>query len=58
MIQVFVASEASYLILKIIIFHDVSQGPQLNTQGFPELVWRGGGGGGNFVGRSELLQDG
>ena len=34
------------------------QGPQLNTQGFPELFGGGGGeGGGRFV-RSELLQDG
>ena len=36
------------------------QGPQLNTQGFPELFGGGGGGGGGgrFVRRSELLQDG
>ena len=36
------------------------QGPQLNTQGFPELFEGGGGGGGGvrFAGRSELLQDG
>ena len=34
------------------------QGPQLNTQGFPELFEGGGGGGVRFAGRSELLQDG
>ena len=37
------------------------QGPQLYTQCFPELSGgggRGGGGGGEFVGWSELLQDG
>ena len=44
------------------------QGPQLYTQGFPELAGGGGnggregggggGGGGDFMVRSELLQDG
>ena len=36
------------------------QGPQLYTQCFPELSGGGGGGGGGgeFVGWSELLQDG
>ena len=38
---IIVASEASDLIFKIVIFHDVPQGPQIYTQGFSELV--GGG---------------
>ena len=46
--KLIVTSKASDLIFKIVIFHDVPQGPQLNTQGFPELF--GGGGGGDFVG--------
>ena len=49
-----VASEASDLIFKIIIFHDVPQGPQVYTQCFPELF---GEGGVEFV-SSELLQEG
>ena len=31
------------------------QGPQLNTQDFPELF--GGGGGGDFVGRHHVISD-
>ena len=55
---IFVASEASDLIFKIVIFHDVPQGPQVYTQGFPELFGGGGGGGGgDFVRWTYLLQD-
>ena len=57
---VIVANEASDLIFKIIIFHDVAHGPHLYTMGFPELAEGGGGGGGGsgfgwWVGKSELF---
>ena len=44
--SIFVASEASDLIFKIVIFPDVPQGPQVYSQGFPEQFGGGGGGGG------------
>ena len=49
--HIFVPSGASDHIFKIVIFHDVPpQGPQVYTQGFPELFGGWGGGGGRFCG--------
>ena len=43
---VIVASEASDLLFKTLIFHVTPYGPQVFTQGFSELSAGGGGGGG------------
>ena len=56
MLFIFVASEATDLILKIAISMMYPKGPQLYTQVVLELAG-GVGGGGISVGWSELLQD-
>ena len=53
---IIVASEASDLIFKIVIFHDVPPRSSTLYTVFSRTGW-GGGGGGDFVRRSELLQD-
>ena len=48
-INIFVASEASDLLFKTIIFHVTPYGPQVFTQGFSD----GGGGGGRGALKSD-----